>query len=115
MLTGVRVSGGLQVTADAAGIDELAAALEQVPGSYAQLGFQRPDHDPARLTGIRVRVKGGDAAVSITRIGDLIHINGSAAKMTELAGALRSMKDALDLSAHGAVADGSDLLEVRRA
>jgi hypothetical protein len=115
MLTGVRVSRGLQVTADQAGIDELAAALEQVPGSYAQLGLQRPDQTPARLTGIRVRVKGGDAAVSITRIGDVIHINGSAAKMTELAAALRGMKDRINLWDQDAVAGGSDLLEVRRA
>lgn len=115
MLTGVRTPDGLELTGDAKGLDDVAAALEEAPGSFRQIGLQRPDQDPARLSGIRVKVKGGDTAVSILRIGDVIHINGSAAKMAELAAALRAMTGVLATSGHAAVDGGSDALVVRRA
>jgi len=105
VLTARRDGAVLELSADSAGVGQLAQALTAAPGAFCQIAVGGDG-----FVAIRVKVKAGSSAVKIVRIGDVIHINGSSAKMAELAAALASLP--ANFAGHAAVDGASDPLVV---
>src|SRR5262245_12250747 len=108
MLSGSYAAGGLELKADAAGVRDLVTALCGEPGSFCQINLAA--HNGVRLASIRIKGQAGQASVHIVRIGDILDINGSAAKVREVAASRKSLP--ARFAGHAAADGGADPLVV---
>jgi hypothetical protein len=103
MLAGRFEASSVEITGDAEGLRELVEALGADAGSFREIRLAREAPPHALLVAVRIKVKGGSAAVCVLRIGDVLHVNGSTER-------LRLMADAV-----AAVAAGGPRLDERYA
>jgi len=91
MLTGRFEGSAIEIVGDADGLRDLVEALGADPASFRELAFAREAPPHSLLVAARVKVKGGSGAVCVLRIGDILHINGSAERLRLMADAVAAV------------------------